>query len=167
MKIEKFQIIKETEKASLIKTFIENLDSEKEFWIPKSKYEMVENILEIEDDVWNKKLEELSTPQEIESIIVYVSEFETQDKATKITLSLNFKNSNTKSWLFVPNSLVLDKGELDTDEKEKFWFKIPTWFWDKSTNELKQKQLEFFNKDREEDELLKKKDFKITNKLEE
>ena len=57
--IENYTIIKNTEKATLFRCFISEVNEETEFWMQKSKYEEKENTIHIEDDVWENKLEEL------------------------------------------------------------------------------------------------------------
>ena len=63
---ENYTIIKETEKALLIKAFISELEKEVEFWLPKSKTEKKDEGLEIDSETWETKIEELKTPQEEE-----------------------------------------------------------------------------------------------------
>lgn len=164
-----FEIIKETEKAALIGAMVEELNAEKEFWLPKSKFEQKGDVLEIEDEIWNDKLDELKNPPEQDSIILYVEKLEEQEKSFKLILKAKLKSLNLHPWMFIPKSLVLEHDELDTEENEKFYFKIPVWFWEKTLSEIIENQLEFFNKDKDEEneELLKKKDFKLLNKIEE
>ena len=56
---ENYTIIKETEKALLIKAFISELEKEVEFWLPKSKTEKKDEGLEIDSETWETKIEEL------------------------------------------------------------------------------------------------------------
>ena len=42
-----------------------------------------------------------------------------------------------------------------------FYFKIPLWFWEKNLEKIISDTLEFFNKDKEEEEKFKKNDFKL------
>ena len=53
---ENYTIIKETEKALLIKAFISELEKEVEFWLPKSKTEKKDEGLEIDTETWVSKI---------------------------------------------------------------------------------------------------------------
>lgn len=159
--IENYTIIKNTEKATLFRCFISEVNEETEFWMQKSKYEEKENTIHIEDDVWVKKLEELKQPKVIPAITIYVENAEELEKTWKLVLSAELKNISLSPWLFVPKSLIL---EID-DKNEKLSFKVPLWFWEKSLSQLKKDQLEFFNKDRD-DNFFEKEDFNLKNKIE-
>lgn len=163
---DEFENVKDTEKASLLKVFSDELDKQVQFWLPKSKYEISNNSLEIEDEIWEEKLEEIRNPVESPYVIIYVAECEESEKAHKLILNVKLSTMKLHPWLFIPKSIVIEKGELDTDDKEKKWFKVPLWFWEKSYLDMVDNQLEFFNKDREE-EPFSRKDFKLLNKFEE
>lgn len=164
--ITNYKILKETEKATLFKSNVEELNSEKEFWLPKSKYEQKDNKIEIEDDIWNDKLEELKNPTKEPSVILCVKEYEDRDSSYKLVLDAKLQKININPWFFIPKSIVQKPTELDIDDEEKYSFEIPVWFWEKNLNTLIENQLEFFNKERE-GEPLQKRDFKLQNKLEE
>ena len=89
--IENYTIIKNTEKATLFRCFISEVNEETEFWMQKSKYEEKENTLHIEDDVWEKKLEELKQPKVIPAITIYVENAEELEKTWKLILSAEIK----------------------------------------------------------------------------
>lgn len=160
--IEKYTIIKNTDKATLFRCFISEVNEETEFWMQKSKYEEKENTIYIEDDVWENKLEELKQPKVIPAIVIYVENAEELEKTWKLILSAELKKISLSPWLFVPKSLILEIAEKD----EKIIFKVPLWFWEKSLSQLIKDQLEFFNKDRESD-FFEKEDFNLKNKIEE
>ena len=160
--IEKYTIIKNTDKATLFRCFISEVNEETEFWMQKSKYEEKENTIHIEDDVWEKKLEELKQPKVIPAIVIYVENAEELEKTWKLILSAELRSISLTPWLFVPKSLILEIAEKD----EKIIFKVPLWFWEKSLSQLIKDQLEFFNKDRESD-FFEKEDFNLKNKIEE
>jgi hypothetical protein len=160
--IENYTIIKNTEKATLFRCFISEVNEETEFWMQKSKYEEKENTLHIEDDVWEKKLEELKQPKVIPAIVIYVENAEELEKTWKLILSAELKKIALSPWLFVPKSLILEIAE----KEEKIIFKVPQWFWEKSLSQLIKDQLEFFNKDRDSD-FFEKEDFNLKNKIEE
>lgn len=126
----------------------------------KSKFEEKENTLLIEDDVWVKKLEELKQPKVILAITIYFEKAEELEKTWKLILSAELKNISLTPWLFAPKSLIL---EID-DKDEKLSFKVPLWFWEKSLFNLIKDQLEFFNKDRDND-FFEKEDFILKNKI--
>ena len=164
--IEQFEIIRETEKATLIKSFVSELDLEIEFWLPKSKFEINNDSIEIEDEIWKDKIDEFKTPKETPAVIIYIDKFEEKGNSIKLILSATLKKIDLHPWLFIPKSLVLDQVELDTEDEDKIYFKVPAWFWEKSITKLVDDQLEFFNKDREEEHFTEN-DFKLLTKVEE
>lgn len=159
---ENYTIVKETEWAILIKVFVSELEKEVEFWLPKSKAEKKDKGLEIDPETWETKIEELKTPQEEECVFVYVDKYEELEKSYKLILTATLKKINTNPWAFVPKTLVKDLGEIEENERGKFYFKIPLWFWEKNLAKIISDTLEFFNKDKEKgEEKFKKNDFKL------
>ena len=152
---ENYTIVKETEWAILIKVFVSELEKEVEFWLPKSKTEKKDEGLEIDTETWETKIEELKTPQEEECVFVYVDKYEELEKSYKLIL--------TAPWTFVPKSLVKEFREIEENERGKFYFKIPLWFWEKNLEKIISDTLEFFNKDKEEEKKFKKNEFKLHN----
>ena len=64
-----YQEVKRSEKAILIKTQVEETGQEETFWLPLSKVEIKDNTLSVlEDDIWETKLKELTTPKEEEMV---------------------------------------------------------------------------------------------------
>ena len=57
--------------------------------------------------------------------------------------------------------MVKDLGEIEENERGKFYFKISRWFWEKNLEKIISDTLEFFNKDKEEEKKFKKNDFKL------
>ncbi len=160
--LENYIIVKETEWAILIKAFVSELEKEVEFWLPKSKAEKKDKGLEIDTETWKTKIEELKTPQEEECVFVYVDKYEELEKSYKLILTATLKKINTNPWAFVPKTLVKDLGEIEENERGKFYFKIPLWFWEKNLEKIISDTLEFFNKDKEKgEEKFKKNDFKL------
>jgi len=160
--LENYIIVKETEWAILIKAFVSELEKEVEFWLPKSKAEKKDKGLEIDTETWETKIEELKTPQEEECVFVYVDKYEELEKSYKLILTATLKKINTNPWAFVPKTLVKDLGEIEENERGKFYFKIPLWFWEKNLEKIISDTLEFFNKDKEKgEEKFKKNDFKL------
>ena len=147
----------------LIKVFVSELEKEVEFWLPKSKTEKKDEGLEIDTETWETKIEELKTPQEEECVFVYVDKYDELEKSYKLILTATLKKINTNPWAFVPKTLVKDLGEIEENERGKFYFKIPLWFWEKILEKIISDTLEFFNKDKEEEEKFKKNDFKLHN----
>ena len=118
--------------------------------------------LEIDTETWETKIEELKTPQEEECVFVYVDKYEELEKSYKLILTATLKKINTNPWAFVPKTLVKDLGEIEENERGKFYFKIPLWFWEKNLEKIISDTLEFFNKDKEKgEEKFKKNDFKL------
>ena len=162
--LENYIIVKETEWAILIKAFVSELEKEMEFWLPKSKTEKKDEGLEIDTETWETKIEELKTPQEEECVFVYVDKYEETEKSYKLILTATLKKINTNPWTFVPKSLVKELREIEENERGKFYFKIPLWFWEKNLEKIISDTLEFFNKDKEKgEEKFKKNDFKLHN----
>ena len=83
------------------------------------------------------------------------------EKSYKLILTATLKKINTNPWAFVPKTSVKDLGEIEENERGKFYFKIPLWFWEKNLEKIISDTLEFFNKDKEEEEKFKKNDFKL------
>lgn len=164
--ISTFSIIKEVEKATLFNAFLEELTEEKEFWLPNSKFEIVDDQLEIDDDFWKDKLEEFQNPTKEDEVILYVENFEEAEKSYKVFLSAKLQDMKIKPLLFLPKSIVSEPKKIDTEDEENYCFLIPSWFWEKTLPDVIEKQLSFFNQDREA-ELLTKSDFKLLNKIEE
>ena len=104
----------------------------------------------------------MKTPQEEECVFVYVDKYEELEKSYKLILTATLKKINTNPWAFVPKTLVKDLGEIEENERGKFYFKIPLWFWEKNLEKIISDTLEFFNKDKEKgEEKFKKNDFKL------
>ena len=57
--------------------------------------------------------------------------------------------------------MVKELREIKENERGKFYFKNPLWFWEKKLEKIISDTLEFFNKDKEEEEKFKKNDFKL------
>ena len=57
--------------------------------------------------------------------------------------------------------ILQELGEIEENERGKFYFKIPLWFWEKNLEKIISDTLEFFNKDKEEEKKFKKNDFKL------
>ena len=118
--------------------------------------------LEIDTETWETKIEELKTPQEEECVFVYVDKYEELEKSYKLILTATLKKINTNPWAFVPKTSVKDLGEIEENERGKFYFKIPLWFWEKNLEKIISDTLEFFNKDKEKgEEKFKKNDFRL------
>lgn len=153
-----YQEVKRSEKAILIKTQVEETGKEETFWLPLSKVEIIDNTLSIlENDIWETKLKELTTPKEEEMIKVFSNTYDKGEKATKISVNVKVPNQEEEKefWIFIPNS------KLENVEKveDKYKVSLPLWLWTNSFANTIQYQLDnFYNKDRTED-LLKVDDF--------
>ena len=135
---------------------------------PPTKEELEEILETIQKQLEDPKFEEhweflhqLKTPQEEECVFVYVDKYEELEKSYKLILTATLKKINTNPWAFVPKTLVKDLGEIEENERGKFYFKIPLWFWEKNLEKIISDTLEFFNKDKEEEKKFKKNDFKL------
>lgn len=166
MLFENFTKKRETENAICVEIFIPELDKNYDVWFPNSKITIDGTTIICEDEFWEEKIEELKNPTQPESITFTLSEdsVEKKDKSTKIILDCVLKSLKFKCWLFIPNSLILDEG-LDTEKDDNYFITIPKWFWKKSSEELINSQLEFYNQSREEENKFSKSDFKFKNKI--
>lgn len=157
-----FVIRKETEKATLFEISIEGEPTP--IWLPNSKFEIIDDAIEIEEDYWKSKLEELENAPENSTIIhIDKSNVVPTDKSYKLILSAQLKKLSITPFLFLPKSLVLDEGNLDSDLFDYF-VKVPTWLWDKQLNSVINSQLDFYNS---EEKRFGKGDFKLHNTTEE
>ena len=99
---------------------------------------------------------------EEECVFVYVDKYDELEKSYKLILTATLKKINTNPWAFVPKTSVKDLGEIEENERGKFYFKIPLWFWEKNLEKIISDTLEFFNKDKEKgEEKFKKNDFRL------
>ena len=155
---EKFEELKRSEKAILIKTELEETQKEESFWLPLSKVEINENSLTILDgDIWEAKLQELTAPKEVEMIKVFSNVYDKGEKATKIGVNVKVPNQEEEKefWVFIPNSQIQNVEKTE----DKFKITLPKWLWTNSFLNSVQYQLDhFYNKDKTE-ELLKVDDF--------
>lgn len=155
---ENFEELKRSEKAILIKTEVAETNKEESFWLPLSKIEIKDNSLTIlDDDIWEAKLQELTTPKETEMIKVFSNVYDKGEKATKIGVNVKVPDQEEEKefWVFVPNSQIQNVEKAD----DKFKVTLPKWLWTSSFNNSVQYQLDhFYNKDKTED-LLKVDDF--------
>ena len=103
-----FEEVKRTEKAVLIKTNVEELNQEVTFWLPLSKVIFEDSTIQVDDDVWTKKVEELKQPKEEEKVGVISKAYEKGDKATKLVVEVkvNDKEETSDLWVFIANSQI-------------------------------------------------------------
>lgn len=153
-----YQEVKRSEKAILIKTEVEETGKEESFWLPLSKIEIKDNTLSIlENDIWETKLQELTTPKEVEMINIFSNTYDKGEKATKLSVNVKVPNQEEEKefWVFIPNSQVENVEKSD----DKFKVSLPLWLWTNSYSNAIQYQLDhFYNKDKTDD-LLKVDDF--------
>ncbi|QOR74628.1 hypothetical protein IMZ16_04125 [Cruoricaptor ignavus] len=160
MVIRDFTIKKRTEKAMLVEF---NLNGENiTTWFPKSKITKSEDYLEIEEEFWQEKLEEVQNPSTPDSLSVFVEDYEQKEKSVRATLSCKVGNITISPWLFIPNKVCQILGE----NEGKAEIKIQKWFWNKAFPEMIQSQLDYLNKDRDEKEMFEAKDFTLLTALE-
>lgn len=144
------------------------MDRTLQFWLPKSKIEEKNNILTVEEDIWEKKLEELKNPPKEEYVSIYLDEYEEMEKVYKIVLSASLKKINLNPWAFIPKSQVAEIEELEEDnEKGKFCIRAKKWIWKKTLDNIISSQLDYFNEGKEDADLMREKDFKLHTIVEE
>ncbi|MCU7559121.1 hypothetical protein N4T42_02235 [Riemerella anatipestifer] len=165
---ENYKVVKTTEYAFLIEAFVEEMDKKIQFWLPKAKVEENDNTLSVEQETWDKKLEELKNPPAEEYVWLYVYEYEEMEKAYKIILSASLQKISLNPWAFLPKSQVAEIEELPQDAEDgKFRIKVKKWLWEKTLDSVTEHQLEFFNKDKEDENKFSWKDFELQTKVEE
>lgn len=144
--INDYLVIKETEKAILIKTKLPEIENEADFWLPKSKITVAENKITMDDDFYLIKLEEIKNPEPKNDILVEVSS-KSSDKgenATKIIIDVKFnEKTDTELWLYIPNSQIKEVKEVDGG----FALVVPEWVYDSSLKSSIERKLEYYNKD--------------------
>lgn len=142
IKITDFKIVKETEKAILLE--IEN----KTFWFPKSKISVNADSIEIEktiyDEITNKEVVE-------KQVQVFLKVEDYTEKVYKLILPIEKGTYKTEKFVFIPKSKVK---ELKDDSVI-----FPKWIWEKSINEVLEKEVEFYNS--KYDEKISTSDYKI------
>lgn len=160
MKIKDYAIKRKTDYALLIQ-FNWN-GNEIMTWFPKSKLEEINDELEIDEEFWEKKVEEIQNPPDKNKVCLAVEDLQENEKSYKATLSAKIGNINLAPWLFIPKSLCKIICENDKHQTE---IEIEEWFWEKAFEELIEFQLNFVNKDREVNEYFEKKDFKLLTSI--
>lgn len=159
---ENYKIVKTTEYAQLIEAFVSELEKEVQFWLPKSKVEEKDNFLSVEQEVWDKKLEELKNPPQEELVSIYVDGYEELEKVYKIILSASLGKNNLNPWAFLPKSQVAEVKELsEEDEKGKYSLKVKKWIWEKTLEKIIEEQLKFFNQNKEKKNQFSWDDFEL------
>ena len=161
--IANFEEVKRTEKAVLIKTNVEELNQEVTFWLPLSKVTFEDSTIQVDDEVWTKKLEELKQPKEEEKVGVISKAYEKGDKATKLVVEVkvNDKEETSDLWVFIANSQIENIEKVD---EEKIKIILPLWIWKSAFSSSCKYQLDnFYNKGKEEGELLTEEAFKLVS----
>ena len=133
IKITDFKIVKETEKAILLE--IEN----KTFWFPKSKINVSDDSIEMGktffDDTSKKEVKEAQ-------VQVFLLPEDYSEKVYKLNVPIEKGTYKTEKFVFVPKSKVT---EIKSDSVI-----FPKWIWDKSLEEILNKEVEYYNKTYEE-----------------
>ena len=133
IKITDFKIVKETEKAILLE--IEN----KTFWFPKSKINVSDDSIEMEktffDDTTKKEVKEAQ-------VQVFLLPEDYSEKVYKLNVPIEKGTYKTEKFVFVPKSKIT---EIKSDSVI-----FPKWIWDKSLEEILNKEVEYYNKTYEE-----------------
>ena len=165
-KIQNFTVKKEKEFATLFQITDSEFENPITIWLPNSKFEIIDDILEIDEPFWEEKRNEILNPV-IESVTIIVSEDSqiSGEKSLKIILDAEIKSINIKPFLFIPNSIILEEKKLEENNNINFHIKIPLWFWEKTLPIIIEGQLEFFNREKEDADKFQKKDFKLLTEI--
>lgn len=126
--IKEFKIAKETPKAYLIE--IEN----KSFWFPKSKVKIENNVLSMEEDLFEK-----NTKSEIveDKIKVFETLEDYSENSFKAILKIKKDDYEAEKFMFFPKSKILE-------HTEEFYI-LPKWIFEKTTEEILEKECNYFN----------------------
>lgn len=126
--------ITETPKAILLKI------EEKNYWFPKSKISLSGNIVEIEKEFFEK-----STAIEIkeELVEIFLNFEDYSDKVYKLIVPIKKDTYEAEKFIFIPKSKVK---ELKVESAI-----IPKWIWEKSLEDMLDKEVEYFNKTYDDD----------------
>lgn len=146
--ITNYTTIKETEKAVLIKATLSEIGKESDFWLPKSKIEIKGDSIEIDDDFYSTKLEEIKNPEPKDDglIKVHSKTFEKGDKATKLIIDVKLNDDiESEVWLFIPNSQI--KEVESKEDNSSHIVTVPDWLYKNSLKSSLERKLEFYNKD--------------------
>lgn len=143
-----FTIKRKTEFAVLISANVDELNQDLSFWLPLSKITETEKEIQIDDEFWNTKLEELKTPKEVEKVQIYSSINEKGEKATKLAIEVLFNERAIEMFLWFPNTQIENvESTQDEENKEIFIVTLPKWIWEKGFTSAIEKQLQYYNKD--------------------
>lgn len=161
--IKSFTVKKRQEKAILISAFIEETNKEETFWLPLSKITESENEIQIEEEFWNLKLEELKSPKEPETIQIHSKSYDKGEKATKITVEVIFNEQAFDLFIWFPNSQIEDmKLSQDEEEHRIYIITVAKWIWESGYEKAITKQLEYYNK---QENKYSKEDFTLASQL--
>lgn len=141
-----FTITKKQEYAVLISAHVEELEKEVSFWLPLSKITQTEKEIQIDEEFWTKKLDELKAPKEVVQIHSRICE--TGEKATKLVVEVLFNEKAVELFLWFPNSQIENvETTHDEENNEVFIVMVAKWIWDKGYSSAIEKQLQYYNKD--------------------
>lgn len=135
IKIEKFQILKETEKAYLMKIG----EDQKEAWIPKSKIELDStdgskaSFFQIEKSYF-EKIEYLKPGPNLK---IFKACENYNENVYKMDLEIEKGTYKATKFMFFQKTKV-----VETTENHII---VPKWIWEKSIKELLEKECEYFN----------------------
>ena len=126
--------ITETPKAFLLKI------DEKNYWFPKSKIILSGKTVEMEKEFFEK-----STATEIkeELVEIFLSFEDYSDKVYKLIVPIKKDTYEAEKFIFIPKSKVK---ELKLESAI-----IPKWIWEKSIEDMLDKEVEYFNKTYDDD----------------
>lgn len=133
IKITNYKQIKETEKALLLE--IEN----KNFWFPKSKITVNKDFIEMDRTFY-----EDTTKNEVKEaqVQVFLLPEDYSEKVYKLNVPIEKGTYKTEKFIFVPKSKV---SEVKNDS-----IIFPKWIWEKSLEEILEKEVEYYNNKYEE-----------------
>lgn len=141
-----FTITKKQEFAILISAQVDELEKELSFWLPLSKITQTEKEIQIDEEFWTKKLEELKAPKEVVQINSRICE--TGEKATKVAVEVLFNDKVVEMFLWFPNSQIENvETTQDEENREIFIVMVAKWIWEKAYSSAIEKQLQYYNKD--------------------
>ncbi|WP_134344394.1 hypothetical protein [Flavobacterium psychrophilum] len=128
MKITNYNIIKKTEKALLLE--IEG----KKYWFQLSKIDIKKDYIEIPQDIYDNAM---TNEVKVDCVKIFASFEDYSEKVFKLIVQIKKETYEADKFIFVPKATVV--------ENASDYVVFPKWIWDKSINEILEKEVSFFN----------------------
>ncbi len=130
----KCEKITETPKAILLKI------DEKNYWFPKSKITLSGDTVEMEKEFFEKTTE-VDIKEELVEIFLTFEDY--SEKVYKLIVPIKKDSFEAEKFIFIPKSRV--------KEIKKESAIVQKWVWERSVEEMLDKEVEYFNKTYDDD----------------